>query len=93
MPEHSSFIYDNKKQCGKLAKLEMHSIWKKNNGMNSLYSDQENLLYTIYTWTFFVYGSLAEEEVKTESDAIEGMEIATRSKGMKNITFWNDLIR
>ncbi|KAK3536908.1 hypothetical protein QTP86_027081, partial [Hemibagrus guttatus] len=28
----------------------------------------------------FVYVSLAEEEVKTESDAVEGMEIATRSK-------------
>lgn len=36
-----------------------------------------------------MYGSLAEEEVKTESDVIEGMEIATRSKGMKSITFWN----
>lgn len=27
--------------------------------------------------------SLAEEEVKTESDAVEGMEISTRSKGEK----------
>lgn len=28
--------------------------------------------------------SLAEEEVKTESDAVEGMEISTRSKGEKH---------
>lgn len=31
--------------------------------------------------------SLAEEEVKTESDVIEGMEIATRSKGLKSTPF------
>uniref|UniRef100_A0A6Q2XWV5 Zinc finger, MYND-type containing 8 n=1 Tax=Esox lucius TaxID=8010 RepID=A0A6Q2XWV5_ESOLU len=32
----------------------------------------------------FLCVSVAEEEVKTESEAVEGMEIATRSKGGKN---------
>ena len=33
------------------------------------------------TVPIFLCVSVAEEEVKTESDAVEGMEISTRSKG------------